>query len=103
MIRRPPRSTLFPYTTLFRSYSGLGEYDKAEATILRAIAISEKTIGPDNVRLTDQLESLADIYVIKEEYAKAEPVYQRSLRIQEKALPADHPDLAVTFMGLARR
>src|SRR2546425_9134914 len=23
MIRRPPRSTLFPYTTLFRSYAGL--------------------------------------------------------------------------------
>src|SRR5256885_12081634 len=23
MIRRPPRSTLFPYTTLFRSYLGL--------------------------------------------------------------------------------
>src|SRR3712207_7173313 len=23
MIRRPPRSTLFPYTTLFRSYVGL--------------------------------------------------------------------------------
>src|SRR3712207_8933251 len=24
MIRRPPRSTLFPYTTLFRSYDGPG-------------------------------------------------------------------------------
>src|SRR5256885_8867610 len=24
MIRRPPRSTLFPYTTLFRSYAGRG-------------------------------------------------------------------------------
>src|SRR2546430_12242827 len=24
MIRRPPRSTLFPYTTLFRSLSGAG-------------------------------------------------------------------------------
>src|SRR5256885_11607496 len=24
MIRRPPRSTLFPYTTLFRSLEGLG-------------------------------------------------------------------------------
>src|SRR3712207_8784823 len=24
MIRRPPRSTLFPYTTLFRSHVGLG-------------------------------------------------------------------------------
>src|SRR2546421_7784663 len=25
MIRRPPRSTLFPYTTLFRSYASQGE------------------------------------------------------------------------------
>src|SRR3712207_8229066 len=25
MIRRPPRSTLFPYTTLFRSADGVGE------------------------------------------------------------------------------
>src|SRR2546426_8275147 len=25
MIRRPPRSTLFPYTTLFRSELGVGE------------------------------------------------------------------------------
>src|SRR2546425_4629585 len=25
MIRRPPRSTLFPYTTLFRSLRGLGD------------------------------------------------------------------------------
>src|SRR2546429_7333930 len=24
MIRRPPRSTLFPYTTLFRSHLGIG-------------------------------------------------------------------------------
>src|SRR3989442_12651942 len=27
MIRRPPRSTLFPYTTLFRSENGLAEVD----------------------------------------------------------------------------
>src|SRR2546427_13169735 len=27
MIRRPPRSTLFPYTTLFRSARSLGEVD----------------------------------------------------------------------------
>src|SRR5260370_30164243 len=26
MIRRPPRSTLFPYTTLFRSISNLGMF-----------------------------------------------------------------------------
>src|SRR5260370_39467719 len=27
MIRRPPRSTLFPYTTLFRSYAGYLEQE----------------------------------------------------------------------------
>src|SRR5438270_8360057 len=29
MLRRPPRSTLFPYTTLFRSRLGGGEKDNA--------------------------------------------------------------------------
>src|SRR5256885_10173106 len=29
MIRRPPRSTLFPYTTLFRSRGGRGAFDHA--------------------------------------------------------------------------
>src|SRR3712207_9346793 len=29
MIRRPPRSTLFPYTTLFRSWLGAGERHRA--------------------------------------------------------------------------
>src|SRR5688572_31293519 len=30
MIRRPPRSTLFPYTTLFRSHQDRGGVDKEE-------------------------------------------------------------------------
>src|SRR2546427_3844976 len=29
MIRRPPRSTLFPYTTLFRSHAGAAARDSA--------------------------------------------------------------------------
>ena len=32
MIRRPPRSTLFPYTTLFRSYKTDWKYLNDEAT-----------------------------------------------------------------------
>src|SRR2546426_1869412 len=32
MIRRPPRSTLFPYTTLFRSAHGRGCYDPNTGT-----------------------------------------------------------------------
>src|SRR2546430_9561877 len=29
MIRRPPRSTLFPYTTLFRSTSGIAAWSRS--------------------------------------------------------------------------
>src|SRR2546430_3907249 len=35
MIRRPPRSTLFPYTTLFRSGDGLGRVATPRAADLR--------------------------------------------------------------------
>src|SRR3712207_9243921 len=34
MIRRPPRSTLFPYTTLFRSVAIMG-YDEGRGTLLQ--------------------------------------------------------------------
>src|SRR5712675_1645324 len=37
MIRRPPRSTLFPYTTLFRSADGLGGRGHTLAHGLRAL------------------------------------------------------------------
>src|SRR2546427_13026322 len=43
MIRRPPRSTLFPYTTLFRS---LGPSGCGKTTLLRSIAgLDVQTVG----------------------------------------------------------
>src|SRR5260370_629275 len=45
MIRRPPRSTLFPYTTLFRSLSGLtlhaGDDDTASLTLTVTASTSD--------------------------------------------------------------
>src|SRR3712207_8401687 len=35
MIRRPPRSTLFPYTTLFRSNGRAGWIEAADARLVR--------------------------------------------------------------------
>src|SRR5688572_32720592 len=36
MIRRPPRSTLFPYTTLFRSPGNIGSKDRVAAVVAKA-------------------------------------------------------------------
>src|SRR3712207_7674262 len=45
MIRRPPRSTLFPYTTLFRSMATVGQ-DVVE--LLGRVPVFE-TLGPDDL------------------------------------------------------
>ena len=37
MIRRPPRSTLFPYTTLFRSLCCLRRFGRERAALLAAV------------------------------------------------------------------
>src|SRR3712207_8772676 len=45
MIRRPPRSTLFPYTTLFRSglvLAARGRYEEAERTFREAVQLGRR-------------------------------------------------------------
>src|ERR1039458_4990104 len=39
MIRRPPRSTLFPYTTLFRSIWPRGQWLRAGPVVKRYVAV----------------------------------------------------------------
>src|SRR5947199_5214349 len=40
MLRRPPRSTLFPYTTLFRSRAVVGTEHRAQASALDGIGLA---------------------------------------------------------------
>src|SRR3712207_7283229 len=46
MIRRPPRSTLFPYTTLFRSAAGLLQARRLAATKPRTLPTTPPTCAP---------------------------------------------------------
>src|SRR5687767_15759260 len=45
MIRRPPRSTLFPYTTLFRSRRGSGRSSRVRRDTARAASPARRTRG----------------------------------------------------------
>src|SRR3712207_7490509 len=47
MIRRPPRSTLFPYTTLFRSQRALAEAEERFRTAFEEGAAGMAIVDPD--------------------------------------------------------
>src|SRR5256885_8806282 len=55
MIRRPPRSTLFPYTTLFRSRAGALERRKQPA-----LAAARRTVDHHKSRLNGLFLQLLD-------------------------------------------
>jgi hypothetical protein len=52
---------------------------EAEALYARAIAISEKALGPEHPTLTIQLNVLAVLYQTTGRYAEAEPLFERAL------------------------
>src|SRR5436305_12070152 len=46
MIRRPPRSTLFPYTTLFRSIRGVVEaYEMPGVVVVHEYGVRTRRVG----------------------------------------------------------
>src|SRR4051794_17165099 len=45
MIRRPPRSTLFPYTTLFRSYSGVKSPTECQQSLFESHFASRQSLS----------------------------------------------------------
>src|SRR3989475_6979186 len=58
MIRRPPRSTLFPYTTLFRSYTRLAALDAADRgdTASAIVLLPGAIAAAGDARMADRSE-----------------------------------------------
>src|SRR5260221_3691539 len=69
MIRRPPRSTLFPYTTLFRSLVVLGDgFEQVVAPLPGCLGVVGGDVGdlqglalPRSEEHTSELQSHSDI------------------------------------------
>src|SRR5256885_16548881 len=71
MIRRPPRSTLFPYTTLFRSFKPLRFVPKGKIVVLGLITTKKA-----------ELEKKDDLKRRIDEAAKVVPIEQICLSPQ---------------------
>src|SRR2546422_9508074 len=65
MIRRPPRSTLFPYTTLFRSQGdACADPAQLERRLDRAVAAAhyDHALLPVGVRLHEEVRHVREIF-----------------------------------------
>ena len=62
MIRRPPRSTLFPYTTLFRSKNGIVKINRFGNPDLKWETTTQTDIGIDLGVLNNKLSITADYF-----------------------------------------
>src|SRR5258708_24222341 len=70
MIRRPPRSTLFPYTTLFRSHAGDG-FGFQRETIRDFVPVHARDRKSTRLNSSHQIISYA-VFCLKK---KNQPIY----------------------------
>src|SRR5438093_2141436 len=96
MMRRPPRSTLFPYTTLFRSASAAGRALEAVTVCLSAdrsgYIKSVRELLARSEEHTSELQSLTNLVcrLLLEKKKKKPPINAHHL-VQQR-LPTDPDD-----------
>src|SRR2546425_3883962 len=97
MIRRPPRSTLFPYTTLFRSLA------HKRRQIPRDLALEQRTAGYDGDSQTLCCLDQSDSLPIRSEEHTSElqslAYLVCRLLLEKKKTCAHHPSLHLMTIG----
>ena len=73
----------------------------AEPLVRRALAINEKSFGPDHPDVARDLNNLALLMTATNRHAEAEPLVRRALAIAEKSFGPDHPNVARDLNNLA--
>src|SRR5262249_40769455 len=73
---------------------------EAEPLVRRALAIDEKSYGPEHTAVARDLHNLAHLLECTDRPAEAEPLYRRAQVIFEKNLGADHPDVGTNLNNL---
>ncbi len=78
-----------------------GQYKEAEPLYKQALAIDEKSFGPDHLEIATDLNNLAELYRQQGKLADAEPLFKQALAIRQQALGPDHPYVAISLNNLA--
>jgi tetratricopeptide (TPR) repeat protein len=84
-----------------RYFHGRAAHSQAAQLFRDALAIREKTLGPEHSDTATSLNNLADLLRDQGDFAGARPLHERALAIRERALGSEHPDTATSLNNLA--
>lgn len=78
-----------------------GSFDEAAATLERALALLEKTVGRDNSETGNSLAALADVYGRLGQQERSLAAAQRAYEVHVKSLGKRHPETAKSLFSIA--
>src|SRR3712207_8047219 len=97
MIRRPPRSTLFPYTTLFRSKNLMEIIDTAKCNVI-TFGINNGRIRAKDIVFNDNATSTFNVYDGEEK------LFQVNLRDRKSTrLNSSHANISYAVFCLKKK
>lgn len=82
-------------------YEEVGDYEKAERLLSRAVAMKERSLGPDHPAMAEDLHNLGLLNLALEKHDRAEELLVRALGIRRQQLGANHPDVFETLNAIA--
>ncbi|HEY0133727.1 MAG TPA: tetratricopeptide repeat protein, partial [Nannocystis sp.] len=77
-----------------------GALPEARATLAEALALAERSFGPDDPRLVPSLSGLGNVAVTEGRPAEALAFYRRGLAIWETSLGPEHPRLVALLTNI---
>ena len=89
------------FNSLGLLYQTLEENDKIESCYLKALTISQKKLGKNNLSTAVSANNLAGLYWFQGVYEKAESLYTKALKITEHILGENHPYTVTNYNNLA--
>src|SRR5690349_22039886 len=102
MIRRPPRSTLFPYTTLFRSHHAVIDLGQAVLATLTSSVKKIRQLGRSEEH-TSELQSRRDLVcrlLLEKKKKKKKNIQLEKTRTNNKYSKHIHNRLIVTYRDI---
>ena len=76
------------------------EYGRAESFFNQALAIRNKSFGPDSLKVAFTVNCLGELNIVRHKYGRAKAFLQRTLAIRRKKLGPDDPAVPQTLEDL---